>query len=337
MTLRNAVGLAAVWIMLAATAVAQLQGRVVMSGAERSDVVVTLQTLNGQIIHQTFTSSRGNFRVEGVGVSSANPMYLVIEEEGYKPYRQRIIASDIRGSGTFTIYLEPVDDGVTRTGDSDGTLVDVGQLQVEIPAEALEEYDAAIEDSADGNYERAIERLELALEMAPEFYDAWINLGGLYDRLGRYEDAKTAYMKASETNPAGTLALRNLGAMYYQQGEREMAAENVAAFGTFSIAEEWLRKAVELNPVSPEARSFLGATLYRMTRYPEAQEMLQSAVALDENQVDARLMLINVFARQNQYPAALEQAVIFLENYPDRPERAAIERVRSQLEDALGR
>ena len=337
MNLRNTVGLAVVWFTLAATAEAQLQGRVVMSGAERSDVVVTLQTLNGQIIHQTFTSSRGNFRVEGVGVSSANPMYLVIEEEGYKPYRQHIIASDIRGSGTFTIYLEPEDDEITRTGDRGGTLVDVQQLQVEIPAEALEEYDAAIEDSADGNYERAVERLELALEMAPEFYDAWINLGGLYDRLGRYEDAKSAYLKASETNPAGTLALRNLGAMYYQQGEREMAAENVAAFGTFSIAEEWLRKAVELNPASPETRSFLGATLYRMALYPEAQEMLQSAVALDENQVDARLMLINVFARQNQYPAALEQAVIFLENYPDRPERAAIERVRSQLEDALGR
>ena len=51
-----------------------------------------------------------------------------------------------------------------------------------------------------------------------------------------------------------------------------MAAENVAAFGTFSIAEEWLRKAVELNPASPETRSFLGATLYRMALYPEARK-----------------------------------------------------------------
>ena len=338
MGLRKVLGLVAVWVALAATAGAQFRGRVVMSGAERSDILVTLVTLNGQIIHQAFTSTRGNFRLEGVGVSSANPMYLVIEQEGYKPYRQRIVESDIRGSGMFIIYLEPEYIPVTRTGDTDGTLaVDVRQLRVEIPAEALGEYDAALDESEDGNYERAAERLELALERAPEFYDAWINLGGLYDRLGRYEDAKTAYLKASEVNPAGTLALLNLGAMYYQQGEREMASENVEAIGTFSIAEEWLRKAVGLNPASSEARFFLGADLYRIGRYDEAEEVLQSAIALDENQADARLMLINVYARQSRYPAALEQAVIFLDNNPDRPERAAIERVRSQLEDALGR
>jgi uncharacterized protein involved in exopolysaccharide biosynthesis len=64
--------------------------------------------------------------------------------------------------------------------------------------------------------------------------------------------------------------------------------------------------------------------------------MLRSAIALDAAYVDAQLMLINVFARQRRYDAALEQAVAFLEDHPDAPEREAIERVRSQIEAALG-
>ena len=48
-------------------------------------------------------------------------------------------------------------------------------------------------------------------------------------------------------------------------------------------------------------------------------------------------MLLNVYARQTRYEAALEQAVAFLEENPDSPQHPAIERVKSQLETALGR
>ena len=88
----------ALWLILAGgilagTASAQLEGRVVLSGFETSDVLVTLQRETGQIVHQAFTSSRGTFRVEGVNVftvSNNNPYELVISAEGYKTYRQRI-------------------------------------------------------------------------------------------------------------------------------------------------------------------------------------------------------------------------------------------------------
>lgn len=337
MPLPRFTGLVAVWLVLAAPAMAQFRGRVVMSGEERSDVVVTLQTLNGQIVYQTFTGTRGDFRLEGVGVSTANPMYLVIEEEGYRPYRQLIVESDIRGSGMFIIYLEPDNSEGGTAARGRAPTVDLRQLRVEIPAAALEDYDAALEESADGDYERAAADLERAVDRAPDFYDAWIDLGGAYTRLSRPEDAKAAYLSASEVNPAGTLARLNLGAIYYQQGEREIASGTAEASRTFSIAEEWLRKAVGLDPASAEARFFLGACLYQLEQYAEAEDMLQRAIAFDDDHADARLMLINVYVKQGRYPAALEAADSFLENFPERGERAAIERVRDQLASALGR
>lgn len=338
--MRQVIGVIAVGLFLGTAAEAQLQGRVVGSGRELIDVLVSLERETGQIVHQTFTSSRGTFRLEGVSlfsVSNNNPYYLVIREEGFKLYRRRLQQLDFRGGGVvFTIFLEPEE---TRTVSSagDDPAVDVRQLQAAIPESAFREYTSAGEAAADGDFERAAQRLERAVELAPDYYDAWIDLGGQYDRLGRHDDAKAAYIEADGVNPAGALAPLNLGALYYQQGERERAAGDADAFGSFYLAEEWLRQAIERNPTGAEARFLLGAALYRMDRLAEAEGSLTDAIALDDDSTDARVMLINVYVRQNRYDAALSEAVAFLDANPDAPERDAIGRVMSQLEAALGR
>jgi Flp pilus assembly protein TadD len=339
---RNVIILITVWIALTGTAAAQLMGRVIMSGVEQSDVLVSLQTHNGQIVHQAFTSIRGDFRVEGVSLFSLrsdNPMYLVINEDGYKPYRKHIEQLDLRGGGALiTIYLEPEDAVVTTATDADGAFtVDVQQLQAQIPDAAVREFQNALEESEFGDHNRAAEHLERAVELAPDYYDAWINLGGQYDRIGRYEEAKSAYLEASRVNPAGTLAPLNLGALYYQEGERERDNDNLEDQETFLLAREWLDKAIQLDPASAAARFYLGATLYRMDLYDQAEEMLQGAITMEEERPGIRSMLINVFSRQNRYEAALEQAIAFLDENPESPDRGAIERVRSQLEGVLGR
>lgn len=330
------VALVAVWaVALSGTAMAQIQGRVIAGGAEQVNVLVSLETFSGQIVHQAYTSARGNFRLEGARVSSANRMYVVVNEEGYKPYRRQIVDQDVRG-GNFTIYLEP--ENLTAEDAGGGALsVDLRQLQAEIPEAASREYEDALEASADGNHERAAEALERAVELAPDYYDAWIDLGGQYDRLERFADAESAYLEASAVNPAGSLAPQNLGALYYQRGERQRAGEDPAGMESYALASEWLEKAVELNPFSVDSHFFLGAAYYRLNLYDRAEEMLQTTMALDEGYDEARLLLINVYARQGRYEPALEQANAFLERNPDAPEREAIERVRTQLEEALGR
>ena len=341
--MRIVVNLIAVWVALTGAAAAQLEGRVVMAGAERIDIIVSLIDQNGQIIDQAFTGIRGTFRLRRVNLfrlNPGNPLYLVINEEGYKPYRKLLGQFDFRSGGiVFTVYLEPEDTKRTATGDSDqGLTVDVRQLQADIPEVATREYEAALEATGEGNYERAVEHLERAVEIAPDYYVAWIDMGGQYDRLGRYEDAKSAYLEASEVNSGGALAPLNLGALYYRQGDRERADGNPQAFGTFSLAREWLEQSIQLDPSSATARFYIGATLYRLDLYDEAEEMLLGAIITDEEYADdARSMLINVYTRQSRYGAALEQAAAFLEQHPNAPEREAIERVQSQLEAALGR
>ncbi len=49
--------------------------------------------------------------------------------------------------------------------------------------------------------EKAIPLYKTALKIAPDFYDAWNNLGAIYGQKGEYQTAYDHYVKAHECNP----------------------------------------------------------------------------------------------------------------------------------------
>ena len=51
-----------------------------------------------------------------------------------------------------------------------------------------------------GQGAKAIPIYENALDIAPDFYDAWNNLGGIYGQMGNYLKAYQCYKKARELN-----------------------------------------------------------------------------------------------------------------------------------------
>ena len=315
-------------------------GRIV-AGQERPGILVSLVRENGQILDQTFTNVRGAFRFEDVplrDLMNDTYVYLVVEEDGFQPHRQRINQLDVRGSGTVTVFLEPEDTRTALGADSGGELtVDLNQLGVEISDEARREYEDALDEAADGDIERAVEHLERATELAPEYYEAWVDLGAQYSQLGRYDDAIAALLEAASVNPAGALAPMNLGALYFQQGDRERAEADPRSDETFLEAQGWLERSIELDSTSAAARYYLGATFFRLSQYELAEGMLQTAVEIAGRHPQARLMLINVYARLNRLPDALAQARAFVDENPEAPERERIMRLVGQIEEALER
>lgn len=326
-------------LLLVASATAQVRGRVVMAGQESRDVLVTLVTQTGQVVDQAFTRISGDFLLNGVSAGtfrSDNPVYLVVEEPGYQPFRHQIHQSELRNGGLlFTIYLEPETVEAEETAE-DPSAIDISQLQVEIPPAAMESYQTALDSLEGGEGDRAREQLEFAVTLAPSFYDAWIALARLSEGQERTQQAMSAYERAAEANPNGILAQINLGALHYQQGELKRAQQDLTALDEYGQAREWLIRSIRFDPSSPVARFYLGATLYRLGSYEDSAEWLLGAVALDGGYArSARSMLINVYARQQRYDAALEQAELFLLENPDAPERETIERVRGQIEAAM--
>lgn len=70
--------------------------------------------------------------------------------------------------------------------------------------------------------EEAIDQLESVVKENPD-KQLYFNLGILYDKLGDYESSKTSYKKAIEMDPEYFDAYYNLGAMYFTLGNKKYA------------------------------------------------------------------------------------------------------------------
>lgn len=106
------------------------------------------------------------------------------------------------------------------------------------------------QSAAMGNAElaEAIPQLEARLEANPEDEEGWTLLGLSYFQTGRYDEAATAYGRASELNPT-------LARYHSARGEAlALAADD----GFPAAAQQAFARALELDPADPRARYFDG-------------------------------------------------------------------------------
>ena len=312
----------------------EVVGRVnLVSGGDPGVVVVQLEDLRGSPLATVFTDEKGLFRFQGLGRLGDN-LFLVIEHEGFRPVREEIDLG-LRQYANMLLFLERETDPNAGGG---ADVVDVRELLASVPGEAVEAYDRALEASRDGDHAEAIEHLESALELASDFYEARIKLGGERLELDQFREAEAAFEQAFELSPNRELAPLNLGVLHYKEGDLQATGGNLEeAAISFRQAISFLEEAIRLNPLSADALFYLGTTFSKFALYDEAEQRLQRALDIVDGHAQARLALMNLYARQSRYEEALEQADAFLDENPDSGQREAIERAKSQIEAALGR
>jgi tetratricopeptide (TPR) repeat protein len=140
-----------------------------------------------------------------------------------------------------------------------------------------EAYDAA------GRNEEAANAYQQAINLKADVPGYYNNLGNVLARAGKIEEARAAYMKSAELDPANAAtAWRNFGISLYNANRLGDAVEP-------------LQKAAELDPKNPQTWYLLGASLvYKMTTKkvgdreevqfaPGTIEAYQKAVELDPN------------------------------------------------------
>ena len=90
-------------------------------------------------------------------------------------------------------------------------------------AEIQAEYDDAMFDYSQGNYESAIGKLKALLAREPEHFDAQLSLGMAYYRLGDYQAAIAEGHKAEKLRPKEQLVHTNLSLFYMKAGDKKTA------------------------------------------------------------------------------------------------------------------
>lgn len=172
-----------------------------------------------------------------------------------------------------------------------------------------------------GRFGEAESRYRQALQLRPEFAEAWLNLAVALKAQGRLGEAEASCRQALQVRPAFVEALNNLGNILLAQG-RPADAENayrqalglrpehlealinlarvLLAVGRPTDAETTSRRAVELRPDLPATHSGLGLCLLALERFADAGVCFRQALNRQPNQPETLNHLGNLHLRQGQ-------------------------------------
>ena len=128
--------------------------------------------------------------------------------------------------------------------------------------------------AAQGRYALAIESLETTVRLKPDFAMGFVNLGGIYTKLGQYDRADTYLQRAVQLNPDNSPVRRRLGELYL-------------ATGRYAEATRELLEALRLFPNDATLYYYLGQSLAAEGRQADALEAFQRATLLDIGFADA--------------------------------------------------
>ena len=107
-----------------------------------------------------------------------------------------------------------------------------------------------------------------AIEFNPQNGQAYTELGRLYARQGKHNEAEQVFKKALELNPRNELAYTELGWLYLRQGKD-------------TEGEQAFKKALELNPRNDEAYVELGWLYIKQGKHTEAGQVCKKAIELN--------------------------------------------------------
>ena len=142
-----------------------------------------------------------------------------------------------------------------------------------------------------GRREEALAELQVALEIKPDFADAWVEVGNIRKEQGAMEAAKEAYEKALIFDADLEGVYYNLGNIYQESG-RPAAA--IAYYG----------QALERNPNFADAHNNLGQALEASGRPDEALARYQQALDIDPDQPQAWYNLAVLSEKKEQFEKA---------------------------------
>jgi len=198
----------------------------------------------------------------------------------------------------------------------------VSVRELSISGKARGEFRKAQDRLRDRKVDEAIVLLKRAVELAPQFMEAMNNLGTIYFQKGEFQVAGDYFRQALAIEPEAFEPMVNLGGV-------------LLATGSAHEAIEFNQRAQELRPLDALANAQLGLCYFRLGEFGPALEYLQRTKELDPAHFsNPQLTIARIHLRRSQREAALQELEDFLEQHPDSSEsdsvRTTIEEIRER-------
>jgi Flp pilus assembly protein TadD len=230
-----------------------------------------------------------------------------------------LISNDMKGALPFFSLINGKDwlienddaaffwfaEGVFTPASQQQQTIDCYQKAIELKPDYADAYNnLGIALKAQNKLEAAIEQYQKAIELKPDDASAYNNLGNALKAQNKLEAAIEQYQKAIELKPDDASAYNNLGIALQAQNKLEAAIEQY-------------QKAIELKPDDASAYNNLGIALQAQNKLEAAIEQYQKAIELKPDDASAYNNLGNALQAQNKLEAAIEQYQKAIELKPD--------------------
>ena len=182
---------------------------------------------------------------------------------------------------------------------------------------------------ADKYLEKALESYTKAINSNPEYLEAYLNLGEVLQKLGKFKDSEVSYKRLISLKPEYAEAHNNLGIALDKQGLSKEAEKSYrkaiaikydlpqAHYNLGNLlqnlninekAELSFREAIKLNPDYIDAYLNLGVVLEELDRPSEAIECFNRAKIIQPESIDVTMNRWRLLFNQKEYEKALEES-----------------------------
>ena len=277
---------------------------------------VTLYGSTHPFTESTLSDPGGRFRFRNLEPGTYT---LSVFVPGRGEARQTVVITPSTADSRRRVRVELVmDDARLRRDVAAG----VSLRALSIPREARREYEEAQKKLSRRDVDAAEKHLLKAVEIAPNYGEAWNNLGTLAYQTQRFQRAEQMFRQALETDDSLYAPLVNLGGVLINLQK-------------FEEAEHFNRHAVLKQPGDALAHSQLGMNLLALGRLDLAEKHLLEAIRLDPAHFShPHLHLAVVLWRKNDRRGAADVLERFLSHHPDYPAAAEMRKKIAEIRAA---
>ena len=203
-------------------------------------------------------------------IKEARKIYLNILEYSPSNKEAKIGLKSIENEDTAQLSQEQLDYVIQlySSGQMDKALLSIKELIQDFTNIPLLHNISGACNSALGEIDSSIISFNKAIELKPDYDEAYFNLGVAFNQTGQLGEAINCYERAISIKHAYPTAHNNLGLIALSQGQLDNALKSF----------EW---AVAYSPEYAEAHNSLGAALQELKQFEKAKVSFKKAVALN--------------------------------------------------------
>jgi len=272
---------------------------------ESARVVITfIQEAAGGLQMDTKTNKKGEWSFIGLG---SGKWSLMASADGYAPYTQEVVVSQLEKNPRLTIKLKKASAGVSIIEDES----------------SLKLLDEGNEFFKDGKYDTALALYQEFLEKNPAAYQVLLNIGDCYREKGEIDKAMEIYQEVIEKSKDDKAlglsmkakALASIGLVYLKQNNLEEATK-------------YFKQSVDTAPQDEVVAFNVAEVCFNNQQLDEAQKYYELAASIKPDWPDPLLKLGYVFLNKNDIPKAIEYFEKFLKLEPqDSPRVGMVEQI----------